>query len=128
MSNFERRSPGFFDSGRRFLDDALGAFYNRVELLVVEFGEEKTKLIELLVCACAAVFFAVMAVIVFTATVILMFPLDYRVFAAGGFCLVYLSGAIWSFLQLNKRLKQNGPPFAETINELKKDREWLQPK
>jgi uncharacterized membrane protein YqjE len=128
MSNFERHTPGLFDSGRRFLDDALGAFYNRIELLIVEFGEEKTKLIELLVCAGAAVFFAVMAVIVFTATVILLFPQEWRVYAAGGFCLVYLVGAIWSFLQLNKRLKQNSPPFAETINELKKDREWLQPK
>src|SRR5947209_7616984 len=111
MSNFERHTPGLFDSGRRFLDDALGAFYNRIELLIVEFGEEKTKLIELLVCAGAAVFFAVMAVIVFTATVILLFPLEWRVYAAGGFCLIYLVGAICSFLQLNKRLKQNSPPF-----------------
>ena len=128
MNDFERRSPGLFDSGRRFLDDALGAFYNRVELLVVEFGEEKTKLIEVLICVAAALFFAMMTVIVLTATVILLFPEELRIYAAGGFCLMYLVGAIWSFLQLKTRLKQSGVPFAETINELKKDREWLQPK
>jgi len=128
MNDFERNSPGLLDSGRRFLDDALGAFYNRLELLVVELGEEKTKLVEALICVAAALFFAMMTVLVLTATVILLFREEWRVYAAGGFCVVYLAGAIWSYLVLKNRLKQSGVPFAETINELKKDREWLQPK
>src|SRR3954468_22587409 len=121
-------SPGLFDSGRRLLDHALGAFSNRVELLAIEFKEEKTNVVELFICVAAALFFAMMTVIVLTATVILLFPEEWRGYAAGGFCAVYLIGAIWSFLQLRTRLKQSGVPFAETINELKKDREWLQPK
>jgi|SRR3954447_2714650 len=121
-------SPGLFDSGRRLLDHALGAFSNRVELLAIEFKEEKTNVVELFICIAAALFFAMMTVIVLTATVILLFREEWRVYAAGGFCFIYLMGAIWSFLTLKSRLKQAGTPFAESINELKKDRQWLQPK
>jgi len=128
MNRLEDHPPGLFDSGRRLLDHALGAFSNRVELLAVEFKEEKTNVVELFICIAAALFFAMMTVIVLTATVILLFREEWRVYAAGGFCLIYLTGAIWSFLTLKSRLKQAGMPFAESINELKKDRQWLQPK
>jgi uncharacterized membrane protein YqjE len=127
MKGVEQHTPGLLDSGRRLLDHALGAFSNRVELLAVEFKEEKTNVVDLLICISAVLFFAMMTVIVFTAAVILLFPEDKRVYAAGGFCLLYLSGAIWSILRLKSRLKQNGIPFADSINELKKDREWLRP-
>jgi uncharacterized membrane protein YqjE len=128
MNRFDHQSPGLFDSGRRLLDHALGALSNRVELLAVEFKEEKTNVVELFICIAAALFFAMMTVIVLTATIVLLFPESSRVYAAGGFCFVYLVGAIWSFLRLKSRLKQSGLPFAESINELKKDRQWLQPK
>jgi len=127
MNGVEQHTPGLFDSARRFFDHAVGALHNRVELLAVEFKEEKTNVIELLICISAALFFTMMTVIVLTATVILLFPQEKRVYAAGGFCLVYLVGAIWSILRLKAKLKQNGTPFEETINELKKDREWVRP-
>jgi len=127
MNGVDQHTPGLVDSGRRLLDHALGAFSNRVELLAVEFKEEKTNVVDLLICISAALFFAMMTVIVLTATVVLLFPEDKRVYAGGGFCLLYLIGAIWSMLRLKARLKQNGVPFAESIDELKKDREWLRP-
>ena len=128
MNDTEHRAPGLFDTGRRLLDNALGAIYNRLELLIVELGEEKANLVELLIYVIATLFFAVMTVIVLTATVILLFPEDKRVYAGAGFCVLYLIGAIWSFTKLKARLNQGRTPFAESINELKKDREWLQPK
>ena len=128
MNRIEQHSPGLFDSARRLLDNALGAFYNRVELLAVEFKEEKTNVVELFICVAATLFFAMMTVIVLTATIILLFSEEWRIYAAGGFCVIYLSGAISSFLWLKSRLKQGGLPFSESLNELKKDREWLQPK
>jgi len=128
MNRVEQHSPGLFDSARRLLDHAFGAFQNRVELLAVEFKEEKTNVVELFICVAATLFFAMMTVIVLTATVILLFREEWRIYAAGGFCLVYFIGAISSFLWLKSRLKQGGLPFSESLNELKKDREWLQPK
>ena len=127
MIGVEPHSPGMFDSMRRLLDHALGAFQNRVELLAVEFREEKVNVVELFIYVAAALFFAMMTVIVLTATVILLFSAEHRIYAAGGFSVVYLIGAIWSFMALKSRLKQTGVPFSESINELKKDREWLKP-
>jgi len=128
MNRVDQHAPGLMDSARRLLDYGLGLFHSRIELLAVEFKEEKTNVIQLLLCISAALFFSMMTVIVLTATVILLFKEEWRVYAAGGFCLLYLIGAIWSVLKLKSSLKQTGVPFAETINEFKKDREWLQPK
>jgi len=127
MIGTEHHAPGLVDSFRRLVDQALGAFYNRVELLAVEFREEKVNVVELFIYVAAALFFAMMTVIVFTATVILLFKPEWRVYAAGGFCVIYLGGAIWSFTALKTRLKETTRPFSESINELKKDREWLKP-
>ena len=127
MIGTEHHAPGLFDSVRRILDHALGAFYNRVELLAVEFQEEKTNVVELLIYVSAALFFAMMTVIVLTGTVILLFKPEWRIYPAAAFCVIYLGGAIWTFTALKARLKQSTRPFSESINELKKDREWLKP-
>jgi len=127
MIGAEHPTPGLFDSLRRLLDQALGAFQNRVELLAVELKEEKTNVVQLFIYVALALFFAMMTVIVLTATVILLFSAEHRIYAAGGFSVIYLIGAIWSFVALKSRLKQTGVPFSESLNELKKDREWLKP-
>src|SRR5438046_9608928 len=124
MNGVEHHSPGLFDSARRLLDHAFGAFSNRVELFAVEFKEEKTNVVELFIYVAATLFFAMMTVIVLTATVILLFTPEWRVYAAGGFCLIYLIGAVCCFLALKARLKQTTLPFSESMNALKKDREW----
>src|ERR1041385_1460856 len=116
MISTEHHSHGMVDSGRRLLDNALGAFYNRVELLAVEFREEKVNVVELFIYVAAALFFAMMTVIVLTATVILLFRPEWRVYAAGGFALIYFVGTVWTVLALKSHLKQIKTPFAQSIN------------
>ena len=120
--------PGLAGSARRLADSALAAVQTRLELFALELREEKTSAIELLIWVCTALFFGIMAVITLTATVVLIFSPEKRVFVAGGFVLLYLIGAIWAFTRVKSRLKNQGTPFNETINEFKRDREWLQPK
>ena len=69
--------------------------------------------------------FALMTFLLLSVTIILIFPDNLRVYAAGGLALVYLAGGIWSLLRLRTRLKNRPIPFSSTIEEIKKDREWL---
>src|SRR5207247_4909156 len=105
MDNAEPASPGFFASVRKLLDTGLATLQNRVELLAVEFQEEKDHTVELLLWVVALLFFAILTVVVLTATIILVFPRDLRVYAAGALSLLYLLGAVWSFYGLRSRLK-----------------------
>jgi len=119
-------SPGLFQSLRKILDTGAGALQNRVELFAVELKEEKHNLLTLIVWISVALFLAMMAIIVITGTVLLMFDGERRLYAAAGFCVVYLAGALGAFLNVKKRLRQTSLPFSDTIDEMRKDREWLQ--
>jgi len=125
MFDSEPASPGLFTSLRKLLDTSLGVLQNRAELLAVEFQEEKDRAAELFIWAVAVLFFAIMSVLVVTATIIFLFPESSRVYAAGGLAVIYLAGAVWAALGLKARLKQPAIPFASTVAEIKKDREWL---
>jgi uncharacterized membrane protein YqjE len=122
----ESQSPGLFFSLRKFLDTGMGAIHNRVELFAVEMREEKQNLLELIVLVSLALFMGMMAMIVITATVILMFAPEKRLWVAGGFCVLYLVGALVAFTKAKGRLKGSALPFAESVNEMRKDRECLQ--
>jgi len=125
MFDSQPASSGLFTSLRKLLDTGLATLQNRAELLSVEFKEEKDHAIELGIWLTMVLFFSIMALIVLTATIILLFPQDLRVYAAGAITLLYLIGAVWSFLGLRSRLKSRPLPFSATVEEIKKDREWL---
>ena len=119
-------SHGLFGSLRKCLDPGLGIVHHRVELFAVEFKEQKSQLVELVLCLSIALFLAMLAMIVLTGTIILIFPAEYRVYAAGGLCFLYIIGASIAFARFKSKLRDSQLPFSETINEVRKDREWLQ--
>lgn len=102
------------------------ALQNRGELFLVELQEEKNRVIELFIWAAAICFFGVMFIVVLTATIIFLVPEDQRVYAAGGFAVFYLVCSILALLNLKALVKSASLPFADTISEVKKDREWLE--
>lgn len=122
----ESQSPGLFQSLRAFLDTGMGALQNRVELFAVEMREEKQNVLELIVWVSLALFLAMMAMIVITATIILMFEQQKRLYVAGAFCVLYVISAVVAFFKVKARLRAGGQPFSETINEMRKDRECLE--
>jgi len=125
MFESETAGNGLLSSLRKLLDTGLATVQNRVELLAVEFKEEKDHAIELIIWVMALLCFALMTLLILSVTIILVFPEQLRAYAAGGLALIYLAGAVWSFLQLRTRLKNRPIPFSSTIEEIKKDREWL---
>ena len=125
MFNSEPASSGLLTSVRRLLDTGLATIQNRAELAAVEFKEEKDQALELMLWAIMVFFFAMMTGMVLTATVILAFPQERRVYVAAVFAVLYLAGGLWTFLGLRARLKKQSVPFSATVDEIKRDREWL---
>jgi uncharacterized membrane protein YqjE len=127
MTNSDHDS-GWTATTRRLASNAVGAVQNRIELFALELREEKNQAVSVLIWVCAAVLCGLMALVAVTATVILFVPEDKRAYAAGGFAILYLALAVMAFLRARSRLKDEPPPFSATIDELRKDHEWLQRK
>jgi len=119
---------GLGASTRRLAQTAVAAFQNRIELFALELREEKNQAVDVLIWVCLAALCGLMALVAVTATVILFFPEDKRAYAAAGFAVLYLAGAVLAYLKMRGRMKDETPPFSATVNEFRKDQEWLQRK
>jgi uncharacterized membrane protein YqjE len=108
---------------RRTLGTIVGALENRAELFTVEFQEENDRLLKMVIYAIAALMLAMMGLLLVTGTVIFLMPEQYRVYAAGGFALLYLGGAGAAVLTIKSLVKK--APFSESLKQIKKDAELL---
>ena len=124
MDQRDNGAPGLITLVRRFSGTLAGMLQNRAELLALEWQEERVRLTELLVWTIAFVFTTLMGVVLLTGTIIFLCPPKARVYVAGGIALLYFFGAIWSWFGLKRLLKRD--PFPGTVDQVKKDREWLQ--
>ena len=103
---------------------ALRGINTRVELLALEWQEERIRLRSMLLWAAALMFLITLGALLLTAAIIFLFPQELRVYVAGAFGLLYLCGALGAGLALKAALKRE--PFSESINQVKKDRAWLE--
>jgi uncharacterized membrane protein YqjE len=122
------QDSGWTGAARRLTSNAVGAVQNRIELFALELREEKNQAVSVLIWVCAAVLCALMALFAVTAAVILFVPEEARKYAAGGFAVLYLALAVFAFLKAKGRMSDETPPFSATIDEFRKDQEWLQRK
>jgi uncharacterized membrane protein YqjE len=118
----EHTSSGVLASLKRIAETGLLAVKNRVELFSIELREERARFFQALMWASIALFMAMMAIIVLTATIVLFSPPEIRLYVTAGFALCYLLGAAWAALNLRARLRLGGMPFSETVSQLEKDR------
>jgi uncharacterized membrane protein YqjE len=115
---------GVFSAVRRVGSMIVATLQNRLELLAVEAQEESLHAINtvLLVFAIAALGFFTLLIGV-TAVMIVL----WNAFGVGALFIASGSGLAGTFIaywRLRVRLK-NWRPFPGTLDELKKDREWL---
>ena len=75
-------------------------------------------------CGLGAVLLGLMTLLLVTAIVIFAVAEEYRMYVAGGFALLYFLGALAAVLAIRMNLKRT--PFAETVDQFKKDRELLE--
>ncbi len=91
----------------------------------MELKEEKQNILELVICVAIALFFGMMALVLFTATVILLFEGAARLYAVGAFFILYVMGGLAAWSRAKARIKESSLPFSETIGEMRKDRQWV---
>jgi len=120
----EDHPPGVIPLLRKMARTGLGALQNRGELLLLELEEEKQRLIATAVWTAALLFLAFMGLMLLTAFIIFCFPEEFRRWAATGFGVLYLGGAAAAFFIIKSLFKH--VPFAETIEQVRKDGEWLE--
>lgn len=128
MPSGEPPPGGVFAALRALLSTGLALLQNRVELFGIEVEEQKARLIRLLVLAGASIFLANTAILVVTGTIVLLVGEGARVAVLIGLCAFYIAVTLIAFLALRKELRSAPPPFKETLSELKKDCDRLNPK
>ena len=125
MSETHGENPGLVDSLNRLARTVTAVAHNRLELLLVELQEERSRVFDLLLLAATGIVCSLMTLIVLTFAIVVMFWDGYRIAVLAVLGLVYLAGAAMAFRRFNTRLRDE-EAFSGTLAELKKDRVWLE--
>jgi uncharacterized membrane protein YqjE len=127
MESSPGQRQGIRGSVRRLVQTGLAMIRNRLELLLVEFQEERLQFFEALLLAGIVLVLGSMTLAVITCTVVVLCLSAKRFDLLFGLGLAYLLGTIIAFLRLRKRLR-NWIPFSATLAEVKKDLACLEEK
>ncbi len=100
----------------------------RVEIVATEFEEERERIRELVLFGFLALFFVSLGLVLLTLFVVILFWDTHRVYAVGGFALLYLGLGVTAGAVLRRRLQTRPRLFATTLAELSKDRDHLTPR
>jgi uncharacterized membrane protein YqjE len=117
-------TPGLATLVGRVGHVALKGVQTRVELLAVEWQEERLRLMDLMLYAIGLLLCSMLGVLFLTVTIIFLFPASARLYVTAGFAVLYVLAAIGAGLRLRGIL--NRQPFAESIDQFRKDRLWLE--
>ncbi len=98
---------------------------NRLELFALELREESLLLTRLLAWILAACFCFAMALLLATAVVILALPESSRLLGVAVAAALYALAGGAAVLIARRLLRRAGLPFAQSVNELKKDEAHL---
>lgn len=120
-----KHPPGLTEALRRLGAMLLGTVQTRLELLAVEWSEERQKFLATLAWTAATLFTAMLAVIMSTLAAVALCPAKSRAVVLVLFALAYTAAAVWTASVLRRKVKERKPPFTATIGELKKDVESL---
>lgn len=119
-------AAGLLANTRRLGGTLAAIVTNRVELFLVELQEERGHLVQLLVLAVVALVLFILALGALTAAIVIYAGEEHRVAALLGVAAFYAGGGMVAARRL-MNVMQRWESFPDTLNELKKDRDWLRP-
>ena len=102
----------------------------RLRLLGAELQEEKWRAVEAVLWLAIALVLGALSLLVASLAVVLsVWPDPHaRILALLGLAVLYGGGALFAFFRMRKRTIGEGLPFADTVAEFQRDREWLSSK
>jgi uncharacterized membrane protein YqjE len=106
---------------------AVGLLQSHLELLGIEFQEEKSRTFQLFIFSGLSLIFGLLALIGISAAILIHFWDSHRLLAAGGLALVYGLGLLLSVAKVLQLVRQGETPFHATVEELSRNREQLLP-
>jgi uncharacterized membrane protein YqjE len=123
-----RRFEGLGGSLRRFGDSLMGLLETRVEILSLEWAEERRTLSRVLLVVFALAVCLQLAIVMGLVFLMLAINEEQRLAVLGIATLALLLAVVIGGLWLRRWLKSRPPMFAVTMTEIRKDREWIRGK
>ena len=119
------RRRGVGGALRRFADGVLALVETRIGILSVEWAEERQNLTRLLLAVFTILACLQLGIVTGLVFLLLAVSAEHRVLVFGITALVLFVGAGGVALWLRSWLKRRPPMFGTTIEELRKDRDWI---
>lgn len=119
------RAGGLLSSVKKLVVTLVAMVQTRLELLANELHAERQRIAQMLVLGIAAVFFLAFGFFLLTFLVIAMFWDTNRLFAIGGFAVLYLVIGAALAAAARGRAAAGTRLFEASLGELKKDRDRL---
>lgn len=126
MSSSSPDSSVLGDQVRALGDRLFATVHGRIELISIELQEEKFRLVQIFIWISSAVFVAMLAIFFASITLVYAFDEAARLIVLGGLTTLYVVAFIATVLAFRSYLARQPRPFADTLDEIEKDRARIQ--
>lgn len=118
-------TSGLVGNVRGLAADGVRAVRTRMELLEIEFKEEKARITRQLAIAAAALYLLTFGTLLGILWIVMAAPVEQRSLLLGGMALAFLAGGGAALLWLLYGTNRGLPLFATTVAVLKRDEQAL---
>jgi uncharacterized membrane protein YqjE len=121
------KSGGLTESLKRLTGTLLAIFQTRLELLSIEVQEERLNIKQMLLYGSIALMFFVLATILLTAFVVVVFWESYRLQVLAGFTGLYFAAGAMAWNAFQRAANRKSQLFSANLAALNDDRNQLDP-
>jgi uncharacterized membrane protein YqjE len=121
------RSSGLLSSLRQLTSTLIEIVYTRLELFATELDEERVRIARALWLATAGIFCLSLGILLTVLFLVVLFWDTHRLAVLGGLAAGFLLAGMAAMLVFRARLSQRKGMFSQSLEELKRDHERLNP-
>ena len=112
---------GLIDSVKALGVTFLALVRTRAELIAVELQEDRERIKEIFMLSLVSALFCALGLLLLAVFIVVYYWDSYRLLAIGGVTLLYSGLGLWALFELVKRLRNNPPLLATTLEEFDHD-------